>query len=140
MTKRPDIGAMFSASATETFLGLPRAGDLGALEAGIVILGAPCATPYRSVGPYCAGAPHAIRDAIAGYAANLHHVDFDLGGPIFPDGLVAVDGGDLACTEADPSANRAESWLKAPERWPRPNERTRTGVRAASRSQIVARS
>jgi agmatinase len=107
MTRRPDIGAMFGASATETFLGLPKVGDLGALEAGIVILGAPCATPYRSVGPYCAGAPRAIRDAIAGYAANLHHVDFDLGGPIFPDGVIAVDGGDLACTVADPAANRA---------------------------------
>jgi agmatinase len=107
MTRRPDVGAMFGASATDTFLGLPEAGDLGTLEAGIVILGAPCATPYRSVGPYCAGAPRAIREAIAGYAANLHHVDFDLGGPIFPDAVVAVDGGDLACDETDPTANRA---------------------------------
>jgi agmatinase len=98
---------MFGAAATETFLGLPRAEDLAALEAGIAILGVPCATPYRSVGPYCAGAPRAIRAAIAGYAANLHHVDFDLGGPIFPGPLTAVDGGDLACAEADPAANRS---------------------------------
>jgi agmatinase len=73
----------------------------------MAILGAPCATPYRSVGPYCAAAPRAIRQAIAGYAANLHHVDFDLGGPIFPDRITAVDGGDLPCTETDPAANRA---------------------------------
>jgi agmatinase len=106
MTQRPDVGALFGATETETFLGLPRAGDLSALEAQIAILGAPCATPYRSVGAYCAGAPRAIRDAIAGYAANLHHVDFDLGGPIFPGAITAVDGGDLACTEADPAANR----------------------------------
>jgi agmatinase len=106
MTRRPDVGAMFGATATETFLGLPKAENLAALEAKIAILGVPCATPYRSVGPYCAGAPKAIRAAIAGYAANLHHVDFDLGGPIFPGPVTAVDGGDLACTEADPAANR----------------------------------
>jgi agmatinase len=106
MTRRPDVGALFGAAATETFLGLPMAGDLGTLQAQIAILGVPCASPYPSVGPYCAGAPKAIRDAIAGYASNIHHVDFDLGGPIFPDAVTAVDGGDLACTEADPAANR----------------------------------
>jgi agmatinase len=107
MTQRPDVGALFGAAETDTFLGLPRAGDLAALDAQIAILGAPCATPYRSVGPYCAGAPKAIRAAIAGYAANLQHVDFDLGGPIFPDAVTAVDGGDIAWTEADPAANRS---------------------------------
>jgi agmatinase len=107
MIQRRDLGAMFGATATETFLGLQKAGDLAALEAKIAILGAPCATPYRSVGPYCAGAPKAIRDAIAGYSANLHHVDFDIGGPIFPGAVTAVDGGDLACTETDPAANRS---------------------------------
>lgn len=106
MTQRPDVGALFGAIETDTFLGLPRAGDLAALDAQIAILGAPCGTPYRSVGPYCAGAPKAIRAAIAGYAANLQHFDFDLGGPIFPGPVTAVDGGDLAWTEADPAANR----------------------------------
>ena len=106
MTQRPDIRAMFGATETETFLGLPKAGNLAALEAKIAILGATCATPYRSVGPYCAGAPRAIRDAIAGYASNIYHVDFDIGAPIFPGTITAVDGGDLACTEADPAANR----------------------------------
>jgi agmatinase len=107
MTRRRDIGAMFGASATDTFLGLPRAGDLAAIEAAIAILGAPCATPYPSVGPYCAGAPRAIREAIAGYAPNLRHVDFDLGGPIFPDRITAVDAGDLAWAEANAAANRS---------------------------------
>jgi agmatinase len=107
MTQPPDVGAMFGATETETFLGLPRADSLAASDAKIAILGVPCATPYRSVGAYCASAPRAIRDAIAGYAANLHHVDFDVGGPIFPNTITAVDGGDLACTEADPAANRA---------------------------------
>ena len=107
MTRGPDVGALFGAAAAETFLGLPKADDLEALEAKIAVLGVPCATPYPSVGPYCAGAPKAIRDAIAGYASNLHHVDFDLGGPIFPGAVTAVDGGDLAYTESDPAANRA---------------------------------
>ena len=74
----------------------------------------PCATPYRSVGPYCAGAPSAIRAAIASYAANLHHVDFDIGGPIFPDAVTAVDRGDLAYSEADPAANRAAIRRRSP--------------------------
>jgi agmatinase len=107
MTQRRDVGALFGAAETETFLGLPSAENLEALAAKIAILGVPCATPYPSVGPYCAVAPRAIRAAVAGYASNLHHVDFDLGGPIFPDAVTAVDGGDLACTEADPAANRA---------------------------------
>jgi len=102
-----DIGAMFGASAGDTFMGLPRAETLDEIEARIAILGAPCATPYPSVGAYCAGAPAAIRAGIAGYAANLRHMDFDLGGPIFPDGEVsAVDCGDLPWDEADPAANR----------------------------------
>jgi agmatinase len=107
MTRRPDVGALFGAAATETFLGLARAGDLAALQAQIAILGVPCASPYPSVGPYCAGAPKAIRAAIAGYASNIHHVDFDLGGPIFPDMITAGDCGDLACTADDAAANRA---------------------------------
>jgi agmatinase len=107
MSQCRDIGAMFGAAATDTFLGLERAGDLAALEAKIAILGAPGATPYASVGSYCAGAPRAIREAIAGYAANLHHFDFDLGGPIFPGLVSAVDAGDLVCTSEDHGANRA---------------------------------
>ena len=107
MSQRRDIGAMFGAAATDTFLGLESAGDLAALEAKIAILGAPGATPYASVGSYCAGAPRAIREAIAGYAANLHHFDFDLGGPIFPGPVSAVDAGDLASTSEDHAANRA---------------------------------
>jgi agmatinase len=107
MTRRPDLGTLFGAAETETLLGLPSARDLEALAARIVILGVPCATPYPSVGPYCAGAPSAIRAAIASYASNLHHVDFDLGGTIFPGAVTAVDAGDLACTETDPAGNRA---------------------------------
>lgn len=111
-TTRRDIASMFGAASSETFLGLPHAAVAGLDERTpkpcAAIFGAPCATPYPSVGPYCAGAPRAIRAAMAAYSTNLAHMDFDLGGPIFPDpAAMAVDLGDLACAEADPAANRA---------------------------------
>ena len=106
MTKRPDIGAMFGASATETFLGLPRAGILGRWK--------PDRHPGRALRDPLPIGRALLRRRAARHprcdrrlCGQLHHVDFDLGGPIFPDGVVAVDGGDLACTAADPSANRA---------------------------------
>jgi agmatinase len=105
MTKR-DISAMFGAANSETLMGLPK-GNLAKLDARVAIIGAPCATPYPAIGPYCAGGPKAIREGIASYAANLLHMDFDLGGPIFPDGKVsAVDCGDLPYDEKDPASNR----------------------------------
>ena len=51
MTQRRDVGALFGATESETFLGLQKAEDLAALDAKIAILGVPCATPYPSVGP-----------------------------------------------------------------------------------------
>src|SRR5215469_7507461 len=50
------IGAMFGAAARGTFLDLPRA-SIAAAASEVAILGAPAATPYPSVGPYCAGGP-----------------------------------------------------------------------------------
>ncbi len=86
-----DIGTMFGADAVTTFLGFPATDDT---RAHVAIIGADTATPYASVGPYCAGAPAAIRRAIVPYAANAHHVDFDLDGPILPHGVHAVDHGE----------------------------------------------
>ena len=34
-------------------------------------------------------------------------MNFDLGGPILPEGVVAVDAGDIAVSEDDASGNRA---------------------------------
>lgn len=65
-----------------TFLGLPAAGGWDALAADIVIFGADCATPYASVGAYCAGGPVAIRAGMAAYAGDTGRVNFDLGGPV----------------------------------------------------------
>jgi agmatinase len=97
---------MFGAARSDTFMGLPAVKNLGSLEADIAILGVPCATPYASVGAYCAGAPKAIREAIAGYANNLGHFDFDLGGPPLPGSVSAADAGDLPFSEADAAGNR----------------------------------
>jgi agmatinase len=103
-----DIGRMFGATdAGDTFLGFPACPDPGAATADIAILGVPCATPYASVGPYCAGAPAAIRTAIAGYATSRHHQDFDLGGPLLGNlGAQVVDCGDLPYDLADFAGNR----------------------------------
>lgn len=98
---------MFGAGAAETFLGLPRCRDLGRMEADIALIGADCATPYPQVGAYCAGGPAAIRAASAAYAAGLGHVNFDLGGPVLPGGVRAVDAGDLPQDPGDGPGNRA---------------------------------
>jgi len=107
MSKSQTIGAMFGAGTANTFLGLEACPDLERLASPTALLGVPCATPYPTVGAYCSGGPRAIRAAIAGYAANLQHMDFDSGGRLFPDGVdQAVDCGDLELGEADPAANR----------------------------------
>lgn len=107
MTDETTIGDMFGAGSGAGFLGLPSCDGAAAADQPIALLGAPCATPYASVGAYCAGAPQAIRAAMAGYAGSLHHMDFDLGGPIFPGGAPrAVDCGDLVCDEANAEDNR----------------------------------
>lgn len=99
------LGEMFGAGGAGSFLGLPACTDLAAVDAQVVILGADGCTPYP-VGFYCAGGPAAIRAASGDYAANLSHMNFDLGGPVLPDGVRAVDGGDIVVDLADPAGNR----------------------------------
>lgn len=107
MTGDDQLGALFGAAETTTFLGLEACDDLGRLSAPTALIGAPCATPYASVGAYCRNAPRAIRKAAGSLSANITHCDFDLGGPIFPeDRLRAADCGDLPYDEADAPANR----------------------------------
>ena len=91
----------------ETFPGLPCCRDLARLQADIVLIGAAGCTPYPTAGFYCAGGPAAIRAAGAAYGAALGHRNFDLGGPVLPSGVVAVDGGDLPQDPADAAGNRA---------------------------------
>ncbi len=103
------LGEMFGTTAlgAETFMGLPRCRDLARLDAAIAIIGAAGCTPYRSVGFYCGDGPAAIRAAGAAYAATLAHVNFDLGGPVLPNGLQAVDAGDLPQDPDDAPGNWA---------------------------------
>lgn len=98
---------MFGAADTGTFLGLPSATLDDLSGADVVVIGAPCATPYASVGPYCKDAPAAIRAASAAYSGIRHHHNFDLGGPMLVDGTTAVDIGDLPWDGAAHEANRA---------------------------------
>ena len=90
----PKMRSMFGGESSGGFFGLPVAqpGEIG--DADIVLIGAPSATPYESVGPYCAGAPDAIRSAF-GWPGVLDHHDFDLGGKVLVEGVSAVDWGNL---------------------------------------------
>ena len=108
MPDKPRIDQMFGEVSSDTFLGLQRLDDLSQLEAQVAIVGAPNITPYRSVGAYCTGAPGAIRRAIMPYAANLQHIDFDVGRPLLPNPHAAVDCGDLPFDDDDFAKNRLE--------------------------------
>ena len=96
---------MFGAGDVATFLGLP-AITAPSNQYSSIVVGAPCATPYESVGAYCAAAPDAIRHAIRGYAANITHMDFDFMEPLFPYGIDAADLGNLSYDESDSEGNR----------------------------------
>jgi agmatinase len=98
---------MFDADTSGTFLGLPVANIDDLSAADVVVFGAPCATPYASVGPYCKDAPEAIRGASAMYSGIRHHHNFDLGGPMLVEGTSAVDLGDLPWDDNAHEANRA---------------------------------
>ena len=100
-----NLGDMFGAEGSATFFDLPEAAWT-ALDADLVLFGAAGATPYPSVGFYCAGGPQAIRAAGLAYGAAFAHHHFDLGGPVLPQGVRAVDAGDLDQDPATPAANR----------------------------------
>lgn len=108
MTEQPKLSALYGATAENvTFLGLESCTDLEALTAPIAIIGAPCATPYRTVGAYCRNAPEALRQATEALAFNIESFDFDSNGPVFPRrDQRAVDCGDVGYDEADSAANR----------------------------------
>jgi agmatinase len=100
------LSDMFGGDAGETLLGLPKA-SAADIAADIVVFGADCATPYPSVGAYCAGGPAAMRKGAAMYAGAHDRYNFDLGHQVLPDGVGGADLGDLDVSEADPEANRA---------------------------------
>lgn len=108
MTSSPDLGALFGATGkADTFLGLDACPSLDALSAPVALIGAPCASPYPSVGAYCRNGPDALRRATASFTANIERHDFESGGPLFPERrLRPVDCGNLSFDEADAPANR----------------------------------
>ncbi|WP_425037312.1 arginase family protein [Primorskyibacter sp. S187A] len=108
MSTTPDLAALFGAGDVKTFLGLELCDDLETIDASSAFIGAPCATPYASVGAYAQNGPASLRRAIASLSANIDRHNFDLGGPTFPDGTRrAVDCGDLPWSDSDFAANRA---------------------------------
>ena len=108
MPQKPDLAALFGATDATTFLGLESCSDLSTIEASSAFIGAPCATPYGSVGAYAQNGPNSLRQAIASLTANIDRHNFDLDGPLFPQGTRrAVDCGDLDWSDTDFAANRA---------------------------------
>jgi agmatinase len=108
MSHKPDLAALFGAPEVDTFLGLKKCNDLSQINGSSAFIGAPCATPYGSVGAYAQNGPDSVRKAIASLAANIDRHNFDLNGPIFPEGTKrAVDCGDLPWSDSDFAANRA---------------------------------
>ena len=98
------IGNLFGGDAGGGLFDIPR-GEPGVVgDAEIVVMGAATATPYASVGAYCADGPTAIRGAVGWPGMGEHH-DFDLGGTLL-DGATAVDWGDLPISDTDFPANR----------------------------------
>ena len=101
----PEMKAMFGGSPGGGFFDLPLAQPGETRDADIILLGAPAATPYASVGNYCAAAPDAIRNAF-GWPGVLQHHDFDIDGYLLPEGVQALDWGNLDYSETDFGANR----------------------------------
>lgn len=106
--KATQVGAIYGSTSSATFLGLSSATLAEGAKADIAIFGAATATPYPLIGAYCSDAPQAIRAGIANWAGTRDHMDFDLGGRLLPDGVTAVDCGDLAIDPADALGNRAK--------------------------------
>lgn len=96
----PDLATMFGAGKVSTFHGVSACASTDELKSKAAIIGVPGATPYASVGSYCAAAPAAIRAGSAPFAQNIEHVDFDFGEPMLPGGVSdAADLGDLPLTD-----------------------------------------
>ena len=109
MSEEPDLSALFGATDTTTFLGLKKCNDIKKLNASIALIGIPCATPYKTVGPYCKNAPNALRQSISSLSANIDRHNFDIAGQIFlPNYPIAVDCGDLSYDDTNFEKNRNE--------------------------------
>ena len=106
VNETPKMKSMFGGEPTGGFFDLPLQKPKDTRHADIVLLGAPSATPYTSVGPYCADAPDTIRTAF-GWPGVLGHHDFDIDGYLLPETVSAVDWGNLPYSNTDFAENRA---------------------------------
>ena len=102
----PDMKSMFGGKPSGGFFDLPMVTAGEEINADIALLGVPGATPYSSVGNYCADGPDAIRAAF-GWPGVLGHHDFDIDGYLLPEDVVAVDCGNLEFNKTDFAENRA---------------------------------
>lgn len=92
------------------FLGATRERDLARIDADAVVFGAPHGTVYPGQDNRCfEDSPKALRKAMLLESNWLDHYDFDLGGPLYPDGnsFRLADLGDLATASEDGPGNRA---------------------------------
>lgn len=96
---------MFGGGQADTLLGVP-AQSVETFDGDIGIFGADCATPYASVGAYCAGGPAAMRAGAAIYSASHSRYNFDIGSAMLPTHARVFDLGDVAVDPATPSQNR----------------------------------
>ena len=84
MSKKPDLAALFGATEADTFMGLEAFKNYDKIRASSAFIGAPCATPYGSVGAYARNGPESLRKAIGSLTANIERHNFALDGPTFP--------------------------------------------------------
>jgi agmatinase len=99
-----------------SFLGAPQWLDMAALPSGFAdfaFLGVPYGVPYdmQGVAPRAAAAPEAVRAASDWFTNELHHYDFDVDGPLFPDGKEwrIADCGDVPGDPRDLPGNAARA-------------------------------
>lgn len=93
-----------------TFLGVKAVSDLDAIDADVVVMGIPCATPYLFVEQYglsnLAG-PLALRRATAQWAKMHDRIDWDVGTPMLDNQQDRViDIGDLPVSFYEAEKNR----------------------------------
>lgn len=106
---RKTLADVVGASAGPGFLGFPVCDPANTAGAGIAVLGAATATPYPQAGAYCAEGPAALRAASHAAAGTVGNMDFDLGGPLLPDNVVAVDCGDVPVDVAPVDAQGSDN-------------------------------
>ncbi|MHC2822921.1 agmatinase [Bradyrhizobium huanghuaihaiense] len=106
--QRPDAITKPQTIAAATFLGVPAAKQEPFHHADVVIFGAPDATSYvLGCTSHAAQGPSALRDKTRQIAEDPSRWDFDQEGPVIPEGLRAVDLGDLPTNPTKPLENRS---------------------------------